>query len=79
MAYTITINPDGQITIPDEIRKALDLNPGDQLEVTLENGQVVMHQRRPSPFEMYIGAFPAGDGFDAVQWVRDMRDDEDAA
>lgn len=37
---TSTVNGEGQITLPEEIRTALNLQPGDRLDFILENGRV---------------------------------------
>ncbi len=37
---TSTITSKGQITIPKEIRAALNLHPGDRLDFIIENGRV---------------------------------------
>ena len=40
---TATVNSKGQITIPVQVRAALGLQPGDEVEfVTLESGQFAM-------------------------------------
>ena len=41
-----TLTSKGQTTIPGEIRKALNLRAGDQLEYLLQNNQVLL---RPHP------------------------------
>ncbi|MGH2350760.1 MAG: AbrB/MazE/SpoVT family DNA-binding domain-containing protein [Chloroflexota bacterium] len=42
-----TITSKGQITIPKEVRDALGLTPGTQVEFTVEPGRVVMRKRIP--------------------------------
>jgi AbrB family looped-hinge helix DNA binding protein len=37
---TSTVTSEGKITIPEEIRIALNLQPGDRLDFILENGRV---------------------------------------
>lgn len=41
---TSTLTTRGQTTIPKPIREALDLQPGDRLEFTLKNDQVVLRR-----------------------------------
>lgn len=45
---TVTVSSKYQIVIPKDIRKKLDLHPGDQLLVRLEDGQVVLRSRPQS-------------------------------
>jgi len=40
----VKVSGKGQVVIPAAIRQALDLNAGDQLNVTLVNGRVVMEK-----------------------------------
>jgi AbrB family looped-hinge helix DNA binding protein len=42
MPYS-TVTNKGQTTIPGEIRKALDIKPGDKLEYTAEGDHVIFH------------------------------------
>jgi AbrB family looped-hinge helix DNA binding protein len=39
---TATLSSDGQVTIPDQFRKALHPHPGDQVLLTLEGGKLVL-------------------------------------
>ena len=39
---TATLTSDGQVPIPDLFRKALHLNPGDKVLLTLEGGKLVL-------------------------------------
>ena len=60
MATTMTVK--GQVTIPKQIRDSLDLQPGAQLEFTVNgDGEVVLQradktrQRKPDRFEAARG------------------------
>jgi len=81
MKNSSTISSKGQITVPQEIRKRLGLEPGDRVEFVVEEGRTVLRPARSevNPFEKYIGIagpFPGGDeGIKA--WIDDMRSDED--
>ena len=44
-----TLTSKGQVTIPKEIRDALDLSPGDRVGYELEDGSVRL--RRVDPFD----------------------------
>ena len=39
---TATFSSEGQVTIPDQFRKALHLHPGDKLLLTLDGGKLVI-------------------------------------
>jgi antitoxin PrlF len=78
---TSTISSKGQVTVPQEIRKRLGLEPGDRVEFVAEEGRTVMRpvHSEANPFEKYIGIadpFPGGEeGIKA--WIDDMRSDKD--
>ncbi|HJR79043.1 MAG TPA: AbrB/MazE/SpoVT family DNA-binding domain-containing protein [Anaerolineales bacterium] len=38
---SVKVNPKGQITLPREIRRKLQIKPGDQMAVILEGEQIV--------------------------------------
>lgn len=47
MVMSLTkIRPKGQITLPDSVRKAARLADGDYLEVSVEEGAIVMRPKR---------------------------------
>jgi antitoxin PrlF len=81
MNNSSTISSKGQITVPQEIRKRLGLQPGDRVEFVVEEGRTVLRPARSevNPFEKFIGIagpFPGGDeGIKA--WIDDMRSDQD--
>jgi antitoxin PrlF len=81
MTPSSTISSKGQITVPQEIRKRLGLEPGDRVEFVVEEGRTVIRPARSgtNPFEKFIGIaepFPGGEaGINA--WIDDMRSDKD--
>jgi antitoxin PrlF len=81
MKNSSTISSKGQITVPQEIRRRLGLEPGDRVEFVVEEGRTVIRPARSevNPYERFIGIlgpFPGGeDGIKA--WIDDMRSDED--
>jgi len=81
MKNSSTISSKGQITVPQEIRKRLGLEPGDRVEFVIEDGRTVVRPARSeaNPFEKLIGIlgpFPGGEeGIKA--WIDDMRSDKD--
>jgi len=81
MNKSSTISSKGQVTVPQEIRKRLGLEPGDRVEFVMEEGRTVIRPIRSeiNPFEKYVGIlgpFPVGEeGIKA--WIDDMRSDKD--
>jgi antitoxin PrlF len=81
MKNSSKISSKGQITVPQEIRKRLGLEPGDRVEFVVEEGRTVIQPAgsEVNPFEKFIGIagpFPGGEeGIKA--WIDDMRSDKD--
>lgn len=77
MKKAARITSKGQITVPQEIRHALGVRPGDKLLFENDGGGVrVRPLRTKSPFEKYrgIGTLGIGRGKKAVvRWVRELR------
>jgi AbrB family looped-hinge helix DNA binding protein len=71
------ITSKGQITVPQEIRRALGVRPGDILLFEKDGGGVrVRPVRTKSPFEKYRGVGPPGIAHGrktVVKWVRKLR------
>lgn len=53
MAETVKVGKNGEIVLPRRIRAALSLQPGDELEVSLERQTVVL-RRRAGSFRAYL-------------------------
>jgi AbrB family looped-hinge helix DNA binding protein len=77
MKKAARITSKGQITVPQEIRQALGVQPGDKLLFEKDGGGVrVRPVRTKSPFEKYRGIGTVGirRGKKAVvRWVRELR------
>ena len=77
MKKAARITSKGQITVPQEIRRALGVQPGDKLIFEKDGGDVrVRPVRTKSPFEKYrgIGNLGIARGKKAiVRWVRELR------
>jgi antitoxin PrlF len=51
-----TITRKGQITIPRDVREALGLTPGSQVEFVIESGRVILRKRiTPEKFQRWQG------------------------
>jgi AbrB family looped-hinge helix DNA binding protein len=53
MADTVRVGKNGEIVLPRRIRAALSLEPGDELEISLERQSVVL-RRRAGSFRGYL-------------------------
>jgi AbrB family looped-hinge helix DNA binding protein len=77
MAKTAKITSKGQITVPNEVRRALGVGAGDRLVFEERGGEMrVMPIRSESPFARYrgIGNPEVGSGKKAiVKWLRKLR------
>ena len=81
MNKSSTISSKGQVTVPQEIRKRLGLEPGDRVEFVMEEGRTVIRPIRSeiNPFEKYVGILgPFTGGEEGIKaWIDDMRSDKD--
>ena len=77
MARTAKITSKGQITVPNEVRRALGVRPGDRVGSEERGGEMrVVPIRSESPFAHYrgIGNPQIGSGRKAiVKWLRELR------
>jgi antitoxin PrlF len=73
------ITSKGQITLPIEVRKRLGVKEGESVKfVADEDGRTVVLPVREEEnvFAQFIGVAPIPGYESAVDWVRDLRDDE---
>lgn len=77
MAAKAKITREGRVTIPKEVRDALEIKEGDNLVFEVENGAArVKVEREPVSFADYAGAWREGKGMSAeeadayVRWLR---------
>ena len=52
-----TLSTKGQLVIPTNLRKALNLRPGDKVEVTLEGRRLILERRSPRAAKLMRGRF----------------------
>ena len=52
-ANVVQLSPRGQITLPGPVRKALGLEPGDNLVVSVDGGRAVIEPAVVVPIERY--------------------------
>jgi antitoxin PrlF len=72
-----TVSEKGQITVPKRLRERLDIRPGDQLELTEEEGRLVARKAVLSdPVAAAYGILDLGEGTDEA--IRTLRGAADA-
>jgi AbrB family looped-hinge helix DNA binding protein len=52
-----TLSTKGQLVIPTQYRRALNLRPGDKVEVTLEGQRLILERRSPRAAKLTRGRF----------------------
>lgn len=82
MTVKAKITGDGQITIPKEVRDALEIKEGDSLVSEVENDGAarVSVEKDPTSFADYAGAWREGEGMtgqEVNEYVRWLRGHED--
>ena len=68
----VTVGPKGQTVIPVEYRRALGINPGDELIATLE-GETVILTTRKALAKRLRGSLKANDGRNLTQELLEDR------
>ena len=74
---TATVTSKGQITIPREVRRQLNLRNGDRVEFFTEGGRTVIGRAKEpaNQFQKYIGALPAfRSKREIASWLSALRD-----
>jgi AbrB family looped-hinge helix DNA binding protein len=52
-----TLSTKGQLVIPTRLRRALNLRPGDKVEVTLDGRRLILERRAPRGAKLMRGRF----------------------
>jgi len=52
-----TLSTKGQLVIPTQYRRALNLRPGDKVEVTLEGRRLILERKSPRAVTLTRGRF----------------------
>ena len=65
----------GQVTIPQEVRVALRIEPGDDVEFSIKNGKAFIRRKKASrqAFLKYVGALSHLAGKDAEDIIEQLR------
>lgn len=68
------VSSKGQVTIPKEIREALGIRPGDEVEFEETEEGVVIRKADENPFETWKGAFGGAEAT-VEERMRELRGD----
>jgi AbrB family looped-hinge helix DNA binding protein len=49
---TIVVDELGRVTLPKEALQALNLHPGDELETQVQDGQLILHSKHVTQYQM---------------------------
>jgi AbrB family looped-hinge helix DNA binding protein len=69
--HTTTVTQKGQVTIPKEVRRALNLKPHDRVLITLEGDRAVIIPIRRRALSQFKGVLPATVPFPGHQQIRE--------
>lgn len=74
--YTLKISPQGQLTLPRDLREQLRLQPGSRIVVVVTD-EGSLKVSRKLPIEKYFGTLAGAwtdKGQDAAEYTRQLRD-----
>lgn len=69
--HTTTLTQKGQVTIPESVRRALNLKPRDRVLIALDGDRAVLIPLRQRSLSQLRGALPATVPFPGHQQVRE--------
>lgn len=75
--YTLKVSPQGQLTLPRDVRERLHVRPGARLTVTVVDSGTLQVSSEP-PIAQYFGKLAGAwtsDGEDAADYARRLRRD----
>lgn len=75
VSYTLRLSPQGQLTLPRELRNQLHLKPGSRIAVVVaDDGSLRISSKLP--IEKHFGTMPnvwTAKGQDAAKYTRELR------
>ncbi len=72
MPALATITSKSQITIPKDVREALNLRPKDRLLVTVQGDRIIMIPIRMRPLSELFGALPVEEPVEDLDTIREQ-------
>jgi AbrB family looped-hinge helix DNA binding protein len=75
--YTLKISPQGQLTLPRDLRERLHVQPGSRVAVSVSDNGVLRVSDKP-PIAAYFGTLKGAwldEGEDATEYARKLRND----
>jgi AbrB family looped-hinge helix DNA binding protein len=76
--YTATVKDEGQVTLPDDVRRSLGIKTGDKIEITVEGDEIRIRRPRYT-LETAFGAIPALPGVETGDFERQIDEASAAA
>lgn len=73
--FSSTITQRGQVTLPVEIRRKLDVNPGDRVEFTIEGDQVTVRPVKYTLESAFGSVPPLSEPMDFEEMIRTAKED----
>ena len=70
----------GQVTIPIDVRKMLDIKTGDELLFEIRDGEVIVRKRQPAreAFHKFVGFLSHLQGKESDEIIEELRGKPDA-
>ena len=73
---SVKVSSKNQIAVPAAVRRRLGIRPGDRLSVAVKGGRIVLEPQPHSVVDEMASLAPeVWRGVDAVQYVRELRDE----
>ena len=73
---TVKVSKRNQIAVPSEVRRALNIKPGDRLDVEIQKGNILLKPDGKSWVERLASIAPEiWQGIDAQEYINELRDE----
>jgi len=76
MAATVKVSSKNQIALPADVRRQLAIEPGDRLEVSVEDNRIVLERMPVDPLERLLNIAPEiWKGIDTQAYIDELRNE----